>query len=164
LGDPNAPPLDQAQLLRTLNRHRFEYILVGGAASNAHGATRVTTDVDIVVRWSTDNLDRVARALTELTACHLLPATRRTLAVLDPGRHRPSRATNRFRRFKQNPRVLHLARAPPEPTNPPKPPARRTPAVVAQLMAIRTDPGLTQDLRDRGHDWQLLVTIGKAHR
>jgi hypothetical protein len=85
------------------------------------------------VRWSTDNLDRVARALTELTARHLLPATRRTLAVLDPGRHRPSRATNRFRRFKQNPRVLHLGST--GAYKPPETAGETYAGVVAQLMA-----------------------------
>jgi hypothetical protein len=84
VGDPNAPPLNQAQLLRTLIHHQVDFILVGGAASNAHGATRVTTDLDIVVRWTTDNLERVARVLAELSARLKVPGLREPIdAPLD---------------------------------------------------------------------------------
>lgn len=57
------PPTDFAALLRRLLDADVEFILVGGLAANVHGAARATYDIDIVYRRSTDNLDRLVRAL-----------------------------------------------------------------------------------------------------
>lgn len=46
----------------------MEYLLVGGAASALHGATRDTQDVDILVQRTPANLDRLGVALSELNA------------------------------------------------------------------------------------------------
>lgn len=54
---------DFAALLRALASAGVEYILVGGAAATAHGAARLTLDLDVVYRRSDDNLERLARAL-----------------------------------------------------------------------------------------------------
>jgi len=43
-------------------------MFVGGAAGNLYGATRATQDVDILVRRTPENLDRVGAALRELNA------------------------------------------------------------------------------------------------
>jgi predicted nucleotidyltransferase len=68
MGDPDAPELDQAELVRTLTDHGVRFVLVGGAGANAHGSERLTTDLDIVPEWTTENLDRLAEALAELGA------------------------------------------------------------------------------------------------
>lgn len=39
---------DFAALLRSLTAARARYIVVGGAAATAHGAARLTVDLDIV--------------------------------------------------------------------------------------------------------------------
>lgn len=64
----DAPPLDRAALLDSLNRHRVRFVLVGGLAAQAYGAARATQDADICPEWSTENLARLATALTELHA------------------------------------------------------------------------------------------------
>lgn len=64
----DAPPLDRIALLDALNRHRVRFVLVGGLAAQAYGASRATQDADICPEWSTENLDRLAAALTELGA------------------------------------------------------------------------------------------------
>jgi hypothetical protein len=56
-------PFDLERILRTLDRHRVEYVLVGGLGARAHGATRPTEDVDFVPHAISDNLDRLADAL-----------------------------------------------------------------------------------------------------
>ncbi len=67
--DPaGVPPLDRSALLGALDRHAVRFVLVGGLAAQAYGATRVTKDVDICAEWSTGNLSRLADALTELQA------------------------------------------------------------------------------------------------
>lgn len=54
---------DFEALLGVLDKHRVEYIVVGGAAALAHGSARFTQDLDIVYERSTGNLDRVVAAL-----------------------------------------------------------------------------------------------------
>ncbi len=54
---------DFGALLRTLVEAGVECILVGGAAATAHGATRLTLDVDIVYRRSSENFHRLEAAL-----------------------------------------------------------------------------------------------------
>ena len=54
---------DLARLLSLLVEHGVEFIVVGGAAATAHGASRLTQDVDVVYERGSDNLDRLAKAL-----------------------------------------------------------------------------------------------------
>jgi len=51
-----------------LDRHGVEYVLVGGLGARAHGATRPTSDIDLVPDGDDDNLARLAAALRELNA------------------------------------------------------------------------------------------------
>ena len=73
MGDPDAPPLQAAELLQLLDRHAVRYVVVGGLAATVHGATRVTFDIDLVPEWTDDNLDRLASALRDVEAELLVP-------------------------------------------------------------------------------------------
>ncbi|MFO0698465.1 MAG: hypothetical protein U0236_04490 [Nitrospira sp.] len=53
---------DFEALIKLLATAHVEFILVGGAAATAHGASRLTVDLDVVYGRSNQNLDR-------LTAC-----------------------------------------------------------------------------------------------
>ena len=55
-------------ILNALNRHRVDYVLVGGVAARVHGAGRATADIDCVPATDEDNLQRLADALTDLGA------------------------------------------------------------------------------------------------
>lgn len=57
---------DLAKLIRVLADAQVEFILVGGLAANAHGSSRVTSDVDVVYDRSDANLKRVVKALAPL--------------------------------------------------------------------------------------------------
>ena len=61
-------PLDAPALLEVLERHRVQYVVVGGYAAELHGSVRRTVDVDVVPRTTADNLERLASALRELQA------------------------------------------------------------------------------------------------
>ena len=74
MGDPDAPPLQAAELVQILDRHGVRYVVVGGLAATVHGATRVTFDIDLVPEWTDDNLDRLASALREADAQLQVPA------------------------------------------------------------------------------------------
>jgi hypothetical protein len=67
-----ANELDITRIIETLDRHRVEYLVVGGVAAYIYGATRLTSDADTVIRRSTANLQAVAEALQELKARYLV--------------------------------------------------------------------------------------------
>jgi len=51
-----------------LNAHGVDYVVVGGWRTLHHGATRLTQDLDICADLSSENLERLARALGALHA------------------------------------------------------------------------------------------------
>ena len=59
---------DFKDLLSALNAHEVEYLVVGAHALAAHGHIRATKDLDVWVRPSADNAERVLRALAEFGA------------------------------------------------------------------------------------------------
>jgi hypothetical protein len=54
---------DFREFLKSLNAASVEYLLVGGYAVGLHGYPRATVDLDVWVRPSTGNADRVVEAL-----------------------------------------------------------------------------------------------------
>ena len=52
-----------AKLLQVLSAANVEFIVVGGVAAFAHGASRLTQDLDVVYRRTSENLQRVVDAL-----------------------------------------------------------------------------------------------------
>jgi hypothetical protein len=50
-------------LFRALEREGVEYVLIGATAMAAHGVVRATEDVDLVLRATPENIERVRRAL-----------------------------------------------------------------------------------------------------
>lgn len=65
---PEGRTPDLARLVEVLDRHGVDYLVVGGVAARAHGATRATQDLDCLVRRSKDNLAKMAAVLVELHA------------------------------------------------------------------------------------------------
>ena len=52
-----------AELLNCLSSAGVEFILAGGVAATAHGATRATQDIDIIYARNKRNLQRLAQGL-----------------------------------------------------------------------------------------------------
>jgi hypothetical protein len=50
-------------LIPLLVNNSVEFIIVGGAAATAHGASRLTEDLDIVYRRTKDNVSRLLKSL-----------------------------------------------------------------------------------------------------
>lgn len=65
---PDQAGPDLLRLVEVLDRHGVEYLVVGGVAARAHGARRLTHDLDCLVRRAKENLERLAHALAELHA------------------------------------------------------------------------------------------------
>jgi predicted nucleotidyltransferase len=56
------------EILRVLNRHEVEFIVVGGVAAVIHGAPTTTFDLDALIRVSETNAGKLSAALAELQA------------------------------------------------------------------------------------------------
>ena len=62
------PPLDVEAILRALDRHSVEFVLIGGLAAVAHGSPLMTWGLDITPDPGGANLTRLAAALRDLGA------------------------------------------------------------------------------------------------
>jgi hypothetical protein len=58
-------PNDFKELLELFNRHKVEYLVVGGYALAFHGAPRVTGDIDLFVCPTEENAKHILAALDE---------------------------------------------------------------------------------------------------
>ena len=63
-----ARTFDPEAILRVLQEHEVDYVLIGGLAASLYGSPHVTTDVDVTPSREAPNLERLARALTALDA------------------------------------------------------------------------------------------------
>ena len=63
----------------SLNRAGVGYLVVGGYAVSMHGAVRGTLDVDIALRWTRKNLEKMEVALNSIGLVSRLPLTARDL-------------------------------------------------------------------------------------
>jgi acylphosphatase len=66
--DLDRGPLDPVQIFEALQRHEVEYLTIGGVAVNVHGHVRNTRDVDVLIEWTEENMERLAAALGDLDA------------------------------------------------------------------------------------------------
>lgn len=75
---------DPAAILEVLIRHEVRFVLIGGVAAQAHGSPSITGDLDICYARDRENLERLARALGDLSAVRrLLPPESPRMAPLD---------------------------------------------------------------------------------
>ena len=56
---------DFKELLELFNKHKVEYLIVGGYALAFHGAPRFTGDIDLFIRPIRENAERILTALNE---------------------------------------------------------------------------------------------------
>lgn len=59
---------DPDEILKVLDLHRVEFVLIGGMAATLHGSDVVTFDLDIAPRSARQNLERLSAALKDLGA------------------------------------------------------------------------------------------------
>lgn len=67
------PVFDPKAILRVLQQHNVEFIVVGLVAAIAHGSPIATRDLDVTPAPAADNYERLATALTDLDAKLRLP-------------------------------------------------------------------------------------------
>lgn len=59
---------EPAKAFRVFNQHEVRYVVIGGLAAEFLGASIITSDTDVCYERSTQNMERLARALAELGA------------------------------------------------------------------------------------------------
>lgn len=62
------PEFRPDRLLGRLGEAEVDYVVIGGVAAQAHGASQFTGDLDICYSNETENLDRLGQMLVELGA------------------------------------------------------------------------------------------------
>ena len=62
-------------------RQSVEFVVIGGFAAVAHGATLLTQDIDVCCRFTLDNLLRLQEALSDLHPVHRMPSERPPLRL-----------------------------------------------------------------------------------
>ena len=63
-----SPKFDPERMLSALADRDVRFILIGGMAAVLHGDVGVTVDIDVVPERSDENLERLAKALSDLGA------------------------------------------------------------------------------------------------
>lgn len=79
--DDPAGGFDPLELVRALDRHGVDYVLIGGVAARLHGSPTLTEDLDLTPERSAENLRRLASALADLGGRLAAPGAERGLAV-----------------------------------------------------------------------------------
>lgn len=72
---------DLESLLARLTRNRVRYVVVGGYAAMAHGASRITQDIDVCCPFTPGNLMRLHQALRDLHPVHRMTPKRLPLVL-----------------------------------------------------------------------------------
>ncbi|KAF0125755.1 MAG: hypothetical protein FD189_1937 [Elusimicrobia bacterium] len=57
--------MDAEQLLKLLKEHKADFVVIGATAFPVHGYARATLDIDIFIRPSAENAQKVWNALSE---------------------------------------------------------------------------------------------------
>lgn len=61
------------RICTALQKENIPYAIVGGYAVALHGATRGTVDIDFVIKWTLENLQKAEKALQQLGLVSRLP-------------------------------------------------------------------------------------------
>lgn len=60
-------------IFRSLYKHNVRYVLCGGVAVNIYGIARMTSDIDILIDFDKNNIERFKQATTEIGYSPAIP-------------------------------------------------------------------------------------------
>jgi len=78
-------PFDPKSMLRVLQEHEVDFIVIGAVAAVAQGSPIATRDLDVTPSQAADNYERLAAALVELEAKLRLPDGTGLEFPIEPG-------------------------------------------------------------------------------
>jgi predicted nucleotidyltransferase len=61
------------RLVKALKKERINYLIVGGYAVNFHGHSRNTVDIDLVIKFTLSNLQKIEKLLKQMGMVAKLP-------------------------------------------------------------------------------------------
>ncbi len=61
------------RVLRAFYENNVKYLIAGGIALNLHGVPRATFDLDIIISWEKDNVEKIEKALKDLNFKSIVP-------------------------------------------------------------------------------------------
>lgn len=64
---------DQEEFLQVLNRHKVEYVVIGGKAIQSYGSTRQADDIDVWINPSADNANKMVSSVKEFLGAKMHP-------------------------------------------------------------------------------------------
>ncbi len=64
---------DQEEFLQVLNRHKVEYVVIGGKAVQSYGSTRKADDIDVWINPSADNANKMVASVKEFLGANMHP-------------------------------------------------------------------------------------------
>lgn len=70
--------MEYIQLFQKLQEQRIRYLICGGLAVNIYGIPRMTADIDILLDFTEDNLERFETSIKELKYQSMIPLSIRT--------------------------------------------------------------------------------------
>lgn len=71
--------MEYVNLFSKLHQEGIQYLICGGLAVNIYGIPRMTADIDILVRFDEDNIEKFEQAVEELAFAALIPIKLHTL-------------------------------------------------------------------------------------
>ena len=74
-------PPDFETVVRRLNEHRVEFVLIGGMAAMAHGVTLVTFDIGVCCSFQSENLFNLQKALADVHPVHRMTPQKLPLEI-----------------------------------------------------------------------------------
>ena len=69
------------RVIEAMLDHGVEFVVIGGVAAIAHGVSRITRDIDLLIEPGRGNCRRAIEALVDLGAEEYRPQTKRWVAV-----------------------------------------------------------------------------------
>jgi len=54
------------RIIDTINRYDVEYVVIGGVAMISHGMPRLTQDLNLLIKLTKDNVDKLRNALSDI--------------------------------------------------------------------------------------------------
>jgi predicted nucleotidyltransferase len=71
--------MEYRDVFRALQLRKVKYLLCGGLAVNIYGIPRMTADIDLLLEFNSENIERFTKAIEALKYSNLVPIELKTL-------------------------------------------------------------------------------------
>jgi predicted translin family RNA/ssDNA-binding protein len=75
--------MEYRDVFRALQLRKVKYLLCGGLAVNIYGIPRMTADIDLLLEFNSENIERFTKAIESLKYSNLVPIELKTLVDVE---------------------------------------------------------------------------------